>query len=906
METEKKQTGRCAGEENTEHAGRAHLADLELVLQQITCIDRAGSVDEIRAAIQLLLQAIGNYTGADRAYIFEATENDARFSNSFEWCAAGVTSQIGNLQAIRAEEMPVWHRRFLEGACIVIEDLAQVRVEMPLEYEILKSQGIRAEIAFPVWHQHRLLGFIGLDNPRMERARPMVDLLSVVGSHMGNIWENFRVDAMLEKKREELQESRKALEKEQRCFEVLCRDYTSVYYLDLNDGTAEILKMDGLTNAAQFINIPRGQSAPYAPFLQLYIARYVTKESAEKLAENLALEHLRAALRSRDRVTYRYHSLPNAAGHQNFEVQVICVERTEASCKALMGFRHIDDILTEEQCQHDELARALAEAQLNSEIISAIGKIYVSIFHIDLERDLYEEISSNKRMHKLTGKQGKASTKMTEICNTFVRPEYYERVLQFFDLSTLAERLQNEETVALEYLDRTGNWQLARFIAKKRRADGTVNHVLYVTRSINESKRREQSWIAIAEEANRANAAKTDFISRMTHDIRTPLNAVRGFTKIAQEHAGDPARVKSALQKIDLAGRYLQQIVDDVLDMSQIEDGQMKLLPKSVSVKSIYEESTSALEGIQPDKHLHFDYRLHDIAHDYVLADELRIKQIYINLLSNAIKYTPQGGTVSFELYQEAIPGRERVRLVAVIRDNGIGMTQDFMDHMYAKFTRAVDTRVNKVSGSGLGLSIVKHLVDLMGGTIEVDSAVGKGTTFRIVLEVPYTGQPAGEKAHPPLEQDAAVCVGLHLLVAEDNALNYEVISDMLSGYRITCDRAEDGAACVEQFKSAPPYTYDAILMDVMMPVMDGLQATSAIRKLNHPQSSSIPIFALTANAFADDIHNCIAAGMNAHLAKPVNIPALLKTLASHCRRSEGRPRNAPESGNNDATLDDK
>lgn len=615
--------------------------------------------------------------------------------------------------------------------------------------------------------------------------------------------------------------------------------------------------------------------------LRLYVDRYVASSWREDLIKALSPASLRRDLEERERVGYRYRSVPNPAGQQYFEVQAVRMSRSERTFQILLGFRPIDNLVAQEVCHQAALEKALHEAEMNNEIISAISKIYVSIFQIDLVQDFYEEISSEDEMHHLTGIRGKASVKMRQIVDELISTEYHERVSQFFDLSTLAERLQDEETTAVEYRAKDGNWHMARFVVKKRDEQGNVTHVLYVTHSISDTKRREQNWIAIAEEANRANAAKTDFLSRIAHDIRTPMNALRGFTSITRQYLNDPEKVREGLDKIETSGQYLQQIVEDVMDLSKIEGGQMELHWKESSVAEIFRQFSDTAEGTLPEKKLHFRCVTRDILHDRIVVDDLRLRQIYMNLLSNAIKYTPEGGSVSFEMFEAPCQAPGKVELVAVVQDTGIGMSEEFMKNMYNKFSRAVDTRVNKVRGTGLGLAIIRQLVDLMGGTIEVQSALGKGTTFRVTFQVAYLeGEHPAAAPGVDLEDAKRRCAGMHLLVAEDNDLNYEVASELLALYDITCDRAEDGSVCVEKFQTAPVGTYDAILMDLQMPVMDGIQATTTIRHFDRPDSRSIPILAMTASALQQDISDCLSAGMNAHLANSLEIQKLLETLS--------------------------
>ena len=493
-------------------------------------------------------------------------------------------------------------------------------------------------------------------------------------------------------------------------------------------------------------------------------------------------------------------------------------------------------------------------------------------------------MSSDGTAHRLTGRAGKASAQLAELCDKYVVPEYKERVAHFFDLTTLARRMGAEETIAFEYPTADGNWHLARFIAKHREDDGTVGSVLYVTQLISDQKRREQFWIVAAEEANRASEAKSDFLSRMSHDIRTPMNAVMGLVSIARQHPEDRQKLLECINKIGVAGENLQQLVNDVLDMTQIERGEFAVNPQKMSLARVVKALNETLRDAAEAKALRFRCESHDIRRDCLVADPLRLHQVYMNLLSNAIKYTPAGGTVRFELYEEELPKDQKVKLTAVVADTGIGMDPAFMKVMYSKFSRAVDTRVNKVRGSGLGLAIVKQIVDLMHGTIDVQSTVGECTTFRVTLELPWgEGEPAPQDA---LEGAAADldCRGIRLLVAEDNDLNYDIEAELLALYGMECVRAEDGGACVRRFREAPAGTFTAILMDMQMPVMDGLQAAAAIRALPRPDAGTIPIIAVTANAYQADVEKCLAAGMNDHLSKPLDVKKVIRTVKK-CRK---------------------
>ena len=391
--------------------------------------------------------------------------------------------------------------------------------------------------------------------------------------------------------------------------------------------------------------------------------------------------------------------------------------------------------------------------------------------------------------------------------------------------------------------------------------------------------------MSAADAARRANEAKSEFLSRMSHAIRTPMNVIMGFTNIALQHADDSDKMKECLEKIRVSGSNLQELIDDVPDISRIESGEFKIVSQPVKLPELFDFYCQAIAGMAEAKNIRFSGKLHDISHNVLLSDQIRLGQIYMNLLSDAVKYTPENGDVKFEVYEEKLAESGKVRLVSVVSDTGIGMTPEFMEQMYSAFSRAVDTRVNKVRGSGLGLAIVKKIVDLMDGAIGAESKVGKGMTFRVTLDLPAAADDAETEEHT----ETAITLPekpLTVLLAEDNDLNYEITAEQLRGYRVHCVRAVNGQDCLQRIEQAAPEEFDAILMDMQMPVMNGLEATAAIRKLDSETAKHIPIIALTANAYHEDIQKCLAAGMNAHLSKPINIDRAVRTIIE-CARTE-------------------
>lgn len=385
-----------------------------------------------------------------------------------------------------------------------------------------------------------------------------------------------------------------------------------------------------------------------------------------------------------------------------------------------------------------------------------------------------------------------------------------------------------------------------------------------------------------AEVAEEASNAKTRFLSSMSHDIRTPMNAVVGMTEIAKKNLDDPRYVSACLDKVTLAGNHLITLINDILDISKVESGKMRLETAPVQINQLMNNIIDIIRPQLAKKSIKFDCHIHDIPFGCISADSLRLTQIYMNILSNAYKYTGDNGNIELELYEELEDCRnDCVRLVYRVKDNGIGMSKKFMSTMYNSFERAESSTTSKVQGSGLGLSIVKQFTDMMGGTIDCNSSEGEGTEFIIRIEFPIARDVsnANDISGIGAEYTKAEFDGMRVLVAEDNDLNYEIIETMLGEYGITCERAENGSECVNMLTSSQDNYYDIVLMDIQMPVMDGREAARIIRKSAVPYVRDIKIVAVTADAFADDIQACFDAGMNYHVSKPINIANVLKIL---------------------------
>ena len=402
---------------------------------------------------------------------------------------------------------------------------------------------------------------------------------------------------------------------------------------------------------------------------------------------------------------------------------------------------------------------------------------------------------------------------------------------------------------------------------------------IQLTQANDEMRRAQDAAAEALQSAERASKAKTDFLSNMSHDIRTPMNAIIGITTLMKNELHEPEKLAEHLGKLESSGQLLG-IINNILDMSRIESGKTTLNMEKINLPQQISQLDSIIRQQAGQRSQSFTVST-NLQHENVLADPNRLNQVLMNILSNAVKYTPTGGHIRLEV--EELPRNEHyARYRFVVQDNGIGMSEEFQKHIFEPFERECTSTVSKVQGTGLGMAITKSIVDLMGGTISVESATGKGTRFEVVLEFPIdTKADTVQKAQalPEEEDTASPLCGMKFLCAEDNAINAEILQMLLETRGASCTICSNGQEIVDAFASVKPGDYDMILMDVQMPVMDGLEATRRIRNGENPLGRTIPILAMTANAFLEDMQKSREAGMDEHLSKPVDISALEQTV---------------------------
>ena len=703
------------------------LHSMDTILHQISLMDQVGNEQELSEIIHSLMQAIGNYTGADRVYIFDwETNQKDSLSNTFEWCADEVTPEIDNLQAIPVSLMPNWVKRFENKEAIVINDLEATKYSEPEEYELLKTQEIRSLIAVPIYANHQMNGFIGVDNPDLRHNEISITLLSDVGGHLGCVRENLKSTVLLKK--------------------------------------------------------------------------------------------------------------------------------------------------------------ALDEATKRSEIISTIATLYVTIIHANVKERTYELLKGHDLVQKILGQKGKIDDVMERLPTAFAAMEGREKFREFLNFDTLTERLRNTNYVSTEFVSINGGWRLSRFIVKSRDTQGNVVDVLYVVRDITEEKLRELMYQKqlkeSMEDAQRANISKTAFLRRMSHDIRTPLNGIVGMIHIAQKHSNDVAKLQECRQKVLQSTDYLQKLINNVLDISKLESGSLVLEHKSFDMVELLSNNMTVVAMSAYENGVRFEggVEANTIRHRYLIGSPVHLSRGLMNLASNAIKYNHFHGTVNVHCEELSDDGNMAV-FKFVCSDTGLGMSEEFQKHAFDVFAQEGKQSTTTFSGSGLGLSIVKDIIELMGGMIELESKENVGSTFTVTVPFKIDHLVENNDSQKDSCSQSMELSGKRVLLVEDNAINMEIAHAILEEEHLNITEAKNGKEALEIFQNSKLNEYDVIIMDVMMPVMDGLEATKAIRMLEREDAKRIPIIAMTANAFEEDRKACLDAGMDEHIGKPIDIPLLKRTI---------------------------
>lgn len=672
----------------------------------------------------------------------------------------------------------------------------------------------------------------------------------------------------------------------------LFTEYVSLYRLELNSGKYEILRLIENTNAKQIVGEEYRIFADYDEFTRRYAETFIPETEQEEFLDWHKCENLKKRLQEKESLTYYYHSVSKDGKDSYYEAYAVKGKADGKNFYIFLGYRNVDVILYKEKAIQEQLQKALDEAKLSNEIIEAIAKSYQYISRIDIAKDWFEEITNRDAENMNYKKSGEVSSGNRNACKKFVAEEYQEAFLKFTDITTLPVRMKNEETIVMEYQMKDGNWHKLRFIEKKRDKDGNLTHVLCAIRSISDVKKKEQELLHQVAEAKKDAALKSRFLSNMSHDIRTPINGIIGMTELADRYPDNPEIQKKCREKLVESARHLVSMVNDILDMNKLETEQFVENDIPFNLAAVLNRVNTDQQMQAGKKKIDYvvDWKKSELNHMYLTGNPVYIEKLLTVITDNAVKFTKPGGNVSVWC-REISEDDERAFYEFGCSDNGIGMSEEFAGHAFEMFSQENKTSRTQYEGTGLGLAIAKKITERLGGTIEIKSKKNCGTT--VTMTIPFkTGvqnlMQYTENVNTESTEDIPL-EGLHALIAEDNELNLEIAKLMLEEKGICVECAADGKEAVAKFEESEPGYYDVIFMDIMMPYMNGWDATRKIRTLQRPDADKIPIIAMSANAFAEDIINSHISGMNWHLTKPIDADKLMTALKECIRKNNIR-----------------
>lgn len=518
-------------------------------------------------------------------------------------------------------------------------------------------------------------------------------------------------------------------------------------------------------------------------------------------------------------------------------------------------------------------------------MLTSIASIYDASLLLHLESNTWEAILQTTAMETLLTGIKDTEEMLRVFCDQLMMQSARQKFLEFVDLHTISERMQGKDFLGYNFEAVSGRWYQVLLIPQARDEKECVTKVILLIRNVTDQTRRDLDYReqlrSSMEEADRANAAKTDFLRRMSHDIRTPINGIRGIAEIGKSGQHDPNEIRQYFDKILTASEYLLELVNDILDMSKIESGEMTEEQISFNLKELIQGSITIVSAQAEKLGIQIQCEWMEDAHWYLKGNALYVQRIIQNILSNAIKYNRPDGLVRISC-REIKHDDQSALFVFVCEDTGIGMSREFQEHAYEMFAQEHKTARTTYSGTGLGLAIVKKTVEFLNGTIDFSSQEGKGTIFTIQL--PLTIDQNKYDNPEKSEKEPRSIKGIRILLAEDNELNMEVASYMLQERGASIIEAKDGRQTVELFAASEPGTIDIILMDIMMPEVDGLEAARMIRAMERSDAGTVPIIAVSANAFAEDKEACRKSGMNDHLSKPLDFDRLIEMIGRYIR----------------------
>ncbi len=803
-------------------------------------------------SLEVLLEHLGRALNGERTYIFERNESDCD-DNTYEWVADGIQPEKENLQNVPPKVCANWYRNFDIGKHIVIKNLEDIRQSDPLLYDNLNKQDIHSLVVVPLYDEGQIIGFYGVDNPPIQSLEYTSNMLQITA--------HFIVSSL--RRRNLVRELKK---RSHNVLYALNVDYLGIYQVDFDTDTCEIYRENEQTQNGLTVNFADG----YRQAMENYISLYVVPRYQEHLRTITRKDYVLAQLRTKKKFCTRYQVIDNSYGIKNLEIHFSTTGKEPEENSAIFAFRDVNAVVEQEE-------RYRLEARQSLEDILEGAR--TGIWTIELEEACEPRMYADKTMRMLLGVPEDIEP---EECYRHwfqnIEPDYVEMVQESVQEMLETGRSEvfypwNHPTLGKIYV-RCGGVPDKKF--KKPGACLNGYHQ-DITETMVTRRKQEQAIMELLEKVRRANSAKSEFLSHMSHDLRTPINGILGMLTIMEECQDDFERQKRCRETIRVSTEHLLSLVNDVLKVSKLESGRPTIVEEPFDLHDTLENCVTILSPQAEASGVHLELKEVDLHHGRLIGNQLHLKQILMNIIDNAIKFNKPNGFV-FVRAKETSCKDETAQYQFVIEDTGIGIGENFKKHIFEPFTQENQGARTHYGGVGLGMSIAKKMVDQMGGTINMESQIEKGSVFSVSLPI----QIDARQDAPPLEKERNVHAdmrGTHVLLVEDNEINCEIVEFILEQAGMTVVTAHDGKEAVDAFMSSAPKTFDCILMDLMMPVMSGFEATRVIRGMDKPDAKDVPIIALSANAFEEDVAMAKDAGMNEHLAKPIDIDKMFKVM---------------------------
>ena len=803
-------------------------------------------------SLDVLLQHLGMALDGERTYIFEQNASGCD-DNTYEWVADGVEPEKEHLQNLPQEVCASWYRNFSIGRHIVIENLEDIRETDPLQYENLKRQSIRSLVVVPLYNGEKIIGFYGVDNPPAKSLEYASNMLQTAAYFIVSCLKQRNLFRELQKRSYNV-------------LQALSVDYLGIFQVNFDTDECEVYR----NSEKMDMDWGAGLVDGYQAAVGQYISRCVAPRDQKKLTAVTKKEYVLSQLRTKKKFYVRYQVNDNVYGLKHMEIHFSATEKEEEENSAIFALRDVNAVVEQEE-------KYKLEARQNLEDILEGAR--TGIWTIELEEGCQPRMYTNRVMRMLLGVSDEIEP---EECYRHwfenIEPEYVEMVQEA--VREIVETGRSEVIYPWKHPELGRIYVRCGGVPDKTfKKPGVCLNGYHqdITETMVAKGKQEQAIMELLEKVRRANSAKSEFLSHMSHDLRTPINGILGMLSIIEKSQDDPERQRDCRNKIRVSTEHLLSLVNDVLQFSKMDSGRTTEAEESFALRDILENSIALLDERAKERGIRLTLEEIDIQHGRVIGNPLYLQQILMNIIDNAIKYNHPQGAVFVQAKEMSCRG-DTAEYQFVVEDTGIGIGEEFKKHIFEPFTQEHKSARTHYNGVGLGMSIVKQLVDQMKGHIEVESQIGSGSMFRITLPMQIDGV-RDAQAVDEGQNETGTIDGMRVLLVEDNEINCEIIEFMLKDAGAEVVTANDGKEAVDAFAASAPETFDCVLMDLMMPVMSGYEAARVIRAMDRADAKTVPIIALSANAFDEDVAMAKDAGMNEHLAKPVDMGKMFRVM---------------------------